>query len=46
MLKCTLNLQKVGFVMNEEHNEQLLTEKGYRKYAGEGIDVFFNIDVC
>ena len=32
--------------MNEEHNEQLLVDKGYRKYAGEDIDVFYNIDVC
>lgn len=23
-----------------------LTEQGYRKYSGEAIDVYFNLDVC
>ena len=27
-------------------NEKELVEAGYRKYAGEGIDVYYNIDVC
>ncbi len=26
--------------------EQTLLEKGYRKYTGEGIDVFFNLEIC
>jgi len=27
-------------------NEQQLLEKGYRKYYGEKIDVFYNRDMC
>lgn len=32
--------------MNRETDEQQVLAKSYRKYAGEGIDVFYNIDVC
>lgn len=27
-------------------NEQQLFDKGYRKYSGENIDVFFNASIC
>lgn len=27
-------------------NEAELIEKGYRKYTGEGIDIFFNTEIC
>ncbi|RVU54241.1 (4Fe-4S)-binding protein [Anaerosphaera multitolerans] len=27
-------------------NEATLLSKGYRKYEGENIDVYFNIDIC
>lgn len=27
-------------------NEQQLLDKGYRKYSGEDIDVFFNTSIC
>ncbi|WP_088809300.1 MULTISPECIES: (4Fe-4S)-binding protein [Listeria] len=27
-------------------NEQELLEKGYRKYDGEKVDVFFNTSIC
>lgn len=27
-------------------NEQQLLDKGYRKYAGEGVDIYFNLDIC
>lgn len=26
--------------------EESLTENGYRKYSGEGIDIYYNKDVC
>lgn len=26
--------------------EQQLLDKGYRKYSGEEVDVFFNLDIC
>ncbi|WP_010288655.1 (4Fe-4S)-binding protein [Kurthia massiliensis] len=27
-------------------NEQQLLDNGYRKYSGEAVDIFFNLDIC